>query len=164
MPIANVLELCAGLPLLEVAAGATLIEEGVRTDRLYVLQKGAFDVVRGGVRVVAIREPGAFLGEISALLATPPTASVIASQASTVHVLDEASAAVLRDPQLTHAIAQLLARRLQAVTAYLVDLKRQYAGTDTHLAVMDQVLADLMALQPGRPTVVGSERDDVPDY
>jgi CRP/FNR family cyclic AMP-dependent transcriptional regulator len=43
-----------------------------------------------------------------------------------------------------------------------VDLKRQYAGTDTHLAVMDQVLANLMTGQASS-TVVGSEREDVPE-
>jgi CRP/FNR family cyclic AMP-dependent transcriptional regulator len=160
----DVLALCAGLPVRELAAGETLIDEGVRTDRLYVLRSGAFDVVRGGVRVVTLREPGAFMGEISALLGTPPTATVTATEPSTVHEVDHAGEAVTRNPQLTHAIARLLARRLQAVTAYLVDLKRQYADSDTHLAVMDQVLADLMRLQPGAPAVPGSERKDVPDY
>jgi CRP-like cAMP-binding protein len=160
----DVLALCSALPLMPVAAGATLIEEDVRTDRLYVLQGGAFDVIRNGVRVVSINEPGAFLGEISALLASAPTASVIATQDSTVYVMSDASACVRGAPELTYAIAQLLARRLHAVTAYLVDIKRQYADTDTHLALMDQVLANLMAMQQPSATPAGSERNDVPDY
>ena len=64
----NVLDLCSGLPELRITRGQTLIEESVRSDRLYVLKSGAFEVVRSGVRVVAIRDPGAFLGEISAVL------------------------------------------------------------------------------------------------
>ena len=162
----NVLSLCSAMPRLQVAAGSRLIEEGRAMGRLYVLEDGAFDVVRGGVRVVAVTEPGAVVGEISALLGTAPTADVIATQDSTVFVLDDAQAAAQRDPQLTYAIAQLLARRLQAVTSYLVDIKQQYAGTDTHLALMDQVLGQLMATHPGGTAALpaGSERSDVPDY
>ncbi len=158
------LTLCAACPERRVPAGTVLVEEGVRTERLYVLKSGSFEVVRGGVRVVAIAEPGSFLGEISAVLATTPTASVIAECDSTVLVIEQAGAAVQRDPALTFAIAQLLARRLLAVTSYLVDIKRQYAGSNTHLALMDQVLANLSAMQPGDRPPAGSERTDVPDY
>ncbi|HSV44696.1 MAG TPA: cyclic nucleotide-binding domain-containing protein [Ramlibacter sp.] len=162
----DVLALCAGMPLLQLPAGASLLAEGVRTGRLYVLRSGAFEIVRNGVRVVTISEPGAFLGEISALLHAAPTADVVATEPSTVHVLEDADAAVRRNPELTYAMAQLLARRLVAVTAYLVDIKRQYADSDTHLGLMDQVLGQLMAMHPGAPAPLpaGSERSDVPDY
>jgi len=159
----DVLAMCSNLPEMRVAKGDSLIEEGVRTDRLYVLKCGTFEVVRNGVRVVLIGEPGAFLGEISAVLGSAPTASVVATQDSTVHVVDDASTCVQSRPELTYAIAQLLARRLSAVTAYLVDIKRQYADSNTHLALMDQVLGSLIATHPG-VTKPGSERSDVPDY
>lgn len=157
-------ELCAGLPLRQVPAGEALLREGQRDDRLYVLASGAFDVVRDGVRVVRIAERGAFLGEMSAVLGTAPSADVVATEPSQVHVIDQASQTVQRDAALTLAIAQLLARRLQAVTAYLVDLQHQYAGTGSHLALMDQVLARLMQMQPGPVLAPGSERRDLPDY
>jgi len=159
----DVLAMCANLPELRLAKGDSLIEEGVRTDRLYVLKSGAFEVVRNGVRVVLISEPGAFLGEMSAVLGSAPTATVVAAQDSTVHVMDDASASVQRRPELTYAIAKLLAQRLSAVTAYLVDIKRQYADSDTHLELMDQVLGNLIGTHPSaiKP---GSERSDVPDY
>jgi CRP-like cAMP-binding protein len=159
----SVLSLCAHLPELDVSQGATLIEESAPTKRLFVLKRGAFAVMRLGVRVVEISEPGAFLGEISAVLGTPPTASLVATRDSTVHVIEDASAAVRGQPELTFAIAQLLARRLTAVTAYLVDIKRQYADSNTHLAVMDQVLGNLIAMNPST-VEPGSERSDVPDY
>jgi CRP/FNR family cyclic AMP-dependent transcriptional regulator len=158
----DVLVLCRSLPTLDLAAGQLLVEEGVATGRLFVLAQGAVEVVRSGVRVVRIDEPGAFLGEISVLLGSKPTATVGALVPSRFHVIEGAGAGLRGSPELTHAVAQLLARRLQAVTAYLVDLKRQYAGTDTHLAVMDQVLANLMTGQASS-TVVGSEREDVPE-
>lgn len=157
------LSFCTGLPEVRVALGDPLIEEGIRTDRLYVLKSGAFEVIRNGVRIVLIDEPGSFLGEISALLGSAPTASAVATRDSAVHVIENASAAVQRDPQLTYAIARLLARRLSAVTGYLVDIKRQYADSNTHLALMDQVLGNLMAINPSA-VKPGSERSDVPDY
>jgi CRP-like cAMP-binding protein len=159
----DVLAMCSTLPEIRLAKGDSLIEEAVRTDRLYVLKSGAFEVVRDGIRVVLINEPGAFLGEMSAVMGSAPTASVVAAEDSTVHVMDEASAAVQRRPELTYAIAQLLARRLSAVTSYLVDIKRQYADSNTHLALMDQVLGNLIATHPSA-TKPGSERSDVPDY
>lgn len=159
----DVLDMCRGLPTLHLAKGDTLIKEAVRTDQLYVLKSGAFEVVRNGVRVVLITQPGAFLGEISAVLGSAPTASVIATQDSTVHVIANASAVARSRPELTYAIAQLLAQRLSAVTAYLVDIKRQHADSDTHLGLMDQVLGSLIASYPSA-LQPGSERSDVPDY
>ena len=159
----DILAMCRDLPEVHLAKGERLIEEAVRTDRLYVLKSGAFEVVRNGVRVVLIAEPGAFLGEISAVLGSAPTASVVAAEDSTVHVLDDACASVQRRSELTYAIAQVLARRLSALTAYIVDIKRQYGDSNTHLALMDRVLGDLIAMHPGtfKP---GCERSDVPDY
>jgi RNA polymerase sigma factor (sigma-70 family) len=80
-----------------------------------------------------------------------------------VHVLEHASTAVRTNPDLALAVARLLARRLAGVTAYLADIKRQYADSNTHLALMDQVLGNLVAANPAdeRP---GSERSDVPGY
>ena len=163
LPMSDVLAFCDGLPELRLAKGERLIEEAVRADRLYVLKSGVLEVARGGVRIVLVREPGAFLGEISAVLGSAPTASVIALEDSVVHLIDDASATVRDRPEFAYAVAQLLARRLTAVTTYLVDIKRQYAGSNTHLALMDEVLGSLMQLHPSgvKP---GSERSDVPDY
>ena len=90
----EVLAMCGDLREIRIAKGESLIEEGIRTDRLYVLRSGAFEVVRNKVRVIAISEAGAFLGEISAVLGSAPTASVVATEDSVVHVLDDASASV----------------------------------------------------------------------
>lgn len=159
----DVLAMCADLTAREVAAGERLIAEGTFEDVLYVIEHGAFEVVRDGVRVVTIDAPGAMLGEMSAVLGGASSADVVAVRDSRVRVVRQASAYVRSHPEFTLAIARLLARRLSAVTAYLVDIKRQYAGTDNHLALMDQVLGSLVATQPvtSRP---GSERSDVPDY
>lgn len=156
--------MCRHFPLQKVAQGQALIEASVRRDRLYVLCEGAFEVVQHGVVVVRITDPGAFMGEISAVLGGTPSASVVATHDSAVHVIEHASETVRTHPELALAIARLMAHRLVAATAYLVDIKRQYAGTGGHLSVMDRVLGDLVsAVSPAQMTL-GSEREDVPDY
>lgn len=160
----EVLAMCRKFPELRVAQGQVLIEESLRSDRMYVLRDGAFEVLRQGVCVVRISDPGAFLGEISAVLGSVPSAAVVATRDSVVHVIDAASEVVRQRPELTLAIAQLMARRLVAVTAYLVDIKRQYAGSDGHLSVMDRVLGDLVSTVSPDAMALGSEREDVPDY
>ena len=87
----DVLALCAEFPVMQVSAGTLLIKEGVPMGRIYVLKRGVFEVVRNGVRLVTISEPGAFLGEMSALLGSAPTANVVAAHDSTVHVVDTVS-------------------------------------------------------------------------
>lgn len=163
MTMSDTLRLCAGLPERHVAKDSALIEEGLGTDRLYVLKTGAFEIIRSGIRIVVISEPGAFLGEMSAVMGSAPTASVVAVCDSVVHVIEGATDAVRTRPELTFAIARVLAHRLSAVTAYLVDIKRQYADSNTHLALMDQVLANIIAMHPNAPKP-GSQRVDVPDY
>ncbi|HKY90812.1 MAG TPA: Crp/Fnr family transcriptional regulator [Nevskiaceae bacterium] len=159
----DTLAMCGKLPERRVARGETLIDENVRTEQLFVLKQGAFDIRRGATRLVQVRKPGAFLGEISAVMGSMPTATVVAAEDSVVHVVETAPTAVRNDPELTLAIAQTLAQRLTALSSYLVNLKQQYAGTNTHLAVMDQVLSNLMVASPD-PIPPGSEREDVPEY
>lgn len=140
-----------------------LLAEGGRSGSLFVLVSGRVEVRKGELTVTSVAEPGAFLGEISALLGTPTSADVVAVEPTELLVLEDAEDAVANDPQLTLAIARLLARRLQAVTSYLGDLRRQYADLDGHLSMMDSVLSELSSMRP-RDIEPGSERDDVPDY
>lgn len=160
----DVLAMCRHFPTQRIAQGEVLIEQGTARDRMYVLREGAFEVLREGVCVVRIGESGAFLGEISAVLGVAPSATVVAVRDSEVHVIEGASTIVRRDPAVTLAIAQLMAMRLMAATAYLVDIKRQYAGSEGHLSVMDRVLGDLVSAVSPVAVRLGSERDDVPDY
>jgi CRP/FNR family cyclic AMP-dependent transcriptional regulator len=41
-------------------------------------------------------------------------------------------------------VARILSRRVQLVTGYLVDLERQFADRDDHLAMVDEVLESLV--------------------
>jgi CRP/FNR family transcriptional regulator, cyclic AMP receptor protein len=54
-------------------------------------------------------------------------------------------------------VARILSRRVQLVTGYLVDLKRQFADRDDHLAMVDEVLESLVPHQ-GAESELGSDR------
>jgi len=152
----------AELPEQRFAPGDVLFEEGGRSGRVFVLVEGTVEVYRGDVLVTSLSEPGAFLGEMAALLGTAHSARVVASQPTRAFVVDDAAGAIAERPALALAIARLLARRLHAMTTYLVDIKNQYADQPGHLGMMHEVLSGLMNVRPNR-VEPGSARHDVPD-
>ena len=156
------LSLGEGAPVEAFAVGEELLGEGER-GRLLVLVDGEVGLYRHGMLVVRLQQPGEVLGEISALLGTGNTASVVALQPTRCRVIPDVDAAMAEHPDLVLALARLLARRLNAVTGYLADIKQQFGGEDGHLGFMDEILCELMSVTP-LPIEPGSARDDVPPY
>ena len=66
----------ASLPLEVHQAGSLVLATGATTGKLLVLKEGAVEVVRDGVRLAEVSEPGAVFGELAALLGQPHTADV----------------------------------------------------------------------------------------
>jgi len=136
-----------GQPELAVAAGDLIIRQDDQTGRLFVLIDGTVEVRKDGVSVTKVSDAGAVFGELSALLETPHTAEVRALAPSRFYVVDDARAFLQAHPSATWQMCTLLARRLDAVNKYLVDLKQQFAGHD-HLGMVDGMLDMLMHRQP----------------
>jgi CRP-like cAMP-binding protein len=119
-------------------------------------------VRRGGQLVNTVTQPGALIGEISVLLDTTYSATVEATERSTLRRASDAQAFLASDPAIATFVAVGLAQRLNFVTTYLADLKHQY-GDAPGLAMVPDVLSRLAQQQ----TVVarsGSVRDPDPDY
>jgi CRP/FNR family cyclic AMP-dependent transcriptional regulator len=113
-----------GFPLVTYQAGETILTAGLRTGRLFILKEGAVEVLKEGVQIAAVTEPGAIFGELSVLLDQPHTADVRALEASHFHVADGAT--LLRiDPIGLFYVATVLARRLESANQALIELKRQ---------------------------------------
>ena len=112
----------AALPLTIYEAGETVLAEGSRTDRLFILRNGHVAIVREGTEIARVSEPGAVFGEISALLDCPHAADVRALTSSQFHVVDPAA---LQDPAALFYVATILARRIDGANRALVALKRQ---------------------------------------
>jgi CRP/FNR family transcriptional regulator, cyclic AMP receptor protein len=138
-----------GYPSRTFAAGESVLTQGEQTGLLYVLVEGAVEVVKDGVTVATATEPGAMFGDLSVLLGVPHTASVCAVRASTFHLVANPRAFLDQHPAACLFLCELLARRLDAVNKYLVDVKQQFAGQG-HLGMVDGALDTLMNRQPRR--------------
>jgi CRP/FNR family transcriptional regulator, cyclic AMP receptor protein len=122
-----VLDHCAGGRETSFPAGKQVICEGETTGRLYVLVDGKLEVVKGGTVVASVTEPGSIVGEMSALLGQPHSATVSAVANSKVYEFDDAGKFLASQPKVAILVAKVLARRLSDATEYLVEIKRQYA-------------------------------------
>ena len=142
-------------PVRILAAGEIVLAQGDRTGLLLVLIEGQVEVVKDDVTVATVSEPGAIFGDLSALLGIPHTAAVRAMRASSFHVVADPRAFLERNPSACLHLCELLAKRLDAVNKYLVDVKKQYEGHD-HLGMVDGVLDALMHRHP-RPRVAPRE-------
>ncbi len=154
----TILSLCNHLPETTFDSGQVLLGEGARTGLLYVLIDGEVEILKGDFQVDTVSEPGAIFGEVSALLAMPHMATVRALSALRVYRIEQGADFLHSHPSIALAVARLLAQRLNGVTNYLVDLKRQFQDQQSHLGMVDEVLETLVH-QQGRPFVPGSDRD-----
>ncbi len=142
-------------PVRHFAAGETVLEQGAQTGLMYVLIEGTVEVVKDNTSVASASEPGAIFGDLSAILGVPHTATVRASRPSRFHEVTNPRTFLEQNPGACLHLCELLARRLDAVNKYLVNVKQQFAGHD-HLGMVDGVLDTLMHRQP-RPRVAPRE-------
>src|SRR5262249_18486446 len=92
--------------------------------RLLILKEGAVTVVKEGVEIAKLTEPGEVLGELSALLDQPHTAEVRALEDSQFHVASTA-APLMQDPIVLLYVASVLARRVDSANRTLIELNPQ---------------------------------------
>ena len=142
-------------PVRHFAAGEIILEEGDSTGVLLFLVEGAVEVKKGDVSLSNTSEPGAIFGDLSALLGIPHTATVRALRPSGFRVVTNPRAFLEQNPVVCVHLCELLARRLDTVTKYLVNVKQQFAGHD-HIGMVDGVLDTLMHRQP-RPRITPRE-------
>lgn len=148
--MAEILDWVSAYPRREIEPGGYLVEQGQGGGHLWVLMSGEVEVLRDQVRVARTSEAGAVFGEMSVFLGTPCTASVRALKASSFAEVGSADEFLAANPEASVHIARLLARRLDALNRYLIDVKAQYEGHD-HLGMVDEVLDTLMHRQPRPP-------------
>ena len=103
-------ESLAALPSTTFDAGETVVRQGTKSGRLLILKNGAVSVVKNGIEIATVAEPGAVFGELSVLLDEPHTADVRTIKRSEFHVAD-ANMLLTREPAALLYVAKLLARR-----------------------------------------------------
>ena len=161
--VTEMLELCADLPLEQLAAGDVLITEGSPPSRMLVLVSGTVTVERDGTPFARIAHAGAVFGEMSWILDKTATATARATTDVTVRVIDDPETFFREKPGAALGVLQMTAARLDGLTQYLVDVKRQFAGNDDHTAMIERILDTLVHHQAPRPRT-GSARDPEADH
>jgi CRP/FNR family transcriptional regulator, cyclic AMP receptor protein len=150
--MATILDSFDGFPERRFAAGEVLMAMEAQSGHMFVLISGAIEVVKKGVQVDFVREPGAVFGEISALLEVGHSAEVRAAEDSRVYVIAEPRQFLIDHPEVHLHVSELLARRVNNLVQYLSDVREQFVGHD-HLGMVDQVLDRLTLRQARRRAV-----------
>jgi CRP/FNR family transcriptional regulator, cyclic AMP receptor protein len=157
-PMTSLLELSAALPIESRSTGDVLIEEGSQLGRMFVLLSGSLTVERDGVPLARVDTPGAVFGEMSVVLGKPATATLRAESDVRVRVIDDPLNFLVVQPGAALAVLRMTASRLDGLTQYIADVKRQLADSDGHLGMLGPILDTLVHHQQVRARP-GSARD-----
>lgn len=141
------LEIVADQPTRELAADVLVLEQDQPCEALHVLLEGEVEVLRDGIRLAKTAEAGAVFGEMSMLLGGPWTASVRTMRASRFATIPDPRGFLAASPVASLHVAELLARRIDTLDRYMIDVKNQYEGHD-HLGMVEDVPGSLMHRQP----------------
>jgi CRP-like cAMP-binding protein len=147
----GILELLSDYEKRRFAAGEMILEQGKSTGLLLFLIEGTVEVVKDGVPVAKTSQPGATFGELSVLLGVDHTASVRALEPCQFYIIENPRTLLETSPPICLHVCELVARRLDAMNRYLVDVQQQLAGHD-HLGLVDGVLSALLHRQPSKRT------------
>ena len=112
----------ASLPVKTFEAGQTVLAAGSKTGQLFILRQGVVEVVRDGLQIAMVSEPGAVFGELSIILDKPHTADVRALERSEFHVA-KASSLLTENVAALAYVSAVLASRLDAANDVIVEIK-----------------------------------------
>jgi len=104
---------------------------------------GKLLVVRDGVTIATISQPGTLVGEMSVLLGTRNSATVRAETETRVRVIRDAIKLLDSEPDLARRVATLVAGRLDATSALLVELTKQNKGKASEQGLLSRILTTL---------------------
>jgi Ni/Fe-hydrogenase subunit HybB-like protein len=113
--------------VLEVQSGGALLQQGETDDKAFLILSGSVVVVReegGRYRITRTAGPGEQVGEVSALHATPRTATAIAEEPSVVLSLPARALRILMEsPQVNKIIRSRMSERLLITDRALMTLR-----------------------------------------
>ena len=112
------------LPVSTFEPGETVLAGGSTTGQLFILRQGVVEVVRDGLQIATVSEPGAVFGELSVILDKPHTADVRAAERSEFHVA-KASSLITEGVAALLYVCAMLARRLDTANEVIVEMKRE---------------------------------------
>ena len=132
----EVLDKVRRFPVRRFEPGEVILSQATATGQLLFLEEGVVDVALEDVFIARVAEPGAVFGDISFLLDQPHTAEVKSVQPSSFHLVEEPEAFLEAEPKVAIYVAQVLARRLNAVNHLLVDARRRVGESEQRRGIL----------------------------
>jgi len=106
-------------------AGETLIQQGKADTRLFVLEAGTLEILKGDTQIALLDQPHTIVGEISVILNRKRTCRVVAqTDCELMLVGNDINEIINNSPRLTKLILEELAERLENTTATLAETER----------------------------------------
>lgn len=158
----SALSLTTDLPEVAFERGDVVVAEGTTTGSIWILIAGTLHVRLGDETISVIDQPGAIIGEISLLLDQEHGATVEALEPTTMRFAADGAQLFETHPAFMRLVTIDLAKRLDSLTVYLADIKRQYRGAPG-LSMVSDVLHHLRHQSHSGPRPV-SARDPDPEY
>lgn len=112
------------LPEITIKAGDIVLEEGVQSSKIYILQSGCVKVTANGEELCEVDVKGAVFGDMSVLLGRNTTAEVKTTKESTFILINDATNYLKTQPELIFGIAQILAGRLVHMNEVFVGARK----------------------------------------
>jgi CRP-like cAMP-binding protein len=142
LPPGRLLEVARAMRALDVAAGTSVVRQGERGDRFYVVVRGAFEVLVDGQPQVRLG-PGEYFGERALLDRAPRAATVVAAEPGRLFALGGTAFEALLARDLA------LRARLAAALAYRADVANIELFRGLGPGELDVLLARLIPLEIG---------------
>ncbi len=132
--MASLLTLVSAHPVRTLNPGDILVAQGEGGGDLFVLERGRLAVERDGVVIATLTQPGTAVGEMSVLAGTRSSATVRAEEETRIRVVQDAAKLLVSQPELALRLGALVAGRLDATSALLVEMSTKAKGAaDTGL-------------------------------
>ncbi len=144
----SLLALTASRPTRTLANDEVLLVQGEGGGDLFILLSGKLVVVRDGVNIATLAQPGTLVGEMSVLLGIRNSATVRAEREAKVPVIRDASKLLETQTGLARRVAALVAGRLDATSALLVELAKQNKGKSEQ-GLLSRILSTIYSPVPG---------------
>ena len=127
-----------------LSRGAVLIEQGDKSDSLYVVVRGRF-LVQADDRLIAEIKEGEPIGELAFFTGEPRTATVVAGRNSQVLVFDRASydKVVQQTPQIANDLLAAISARLVKATRKAPTLRPQVPKSVVFMPIGNQAISSL---------------------
>ncbi len=98
-------------------AGETIVKQDSLGKEFYILIKGSVAVIKDTIRLAEYTEPGTVIGEISAILGTPRTATIVCEEDSDFIVISGlGEKEIIENPDIIMYTLINMAERLAAIT------------------------------------------------